>query len=113
MSKKKRLQGVIAKARNGHIIYEIKKAKPSFMPLLLELLKEEFSAGHPENEETFVSSVSGDIEVEKVKLGYGWDDFTGVYILSLCEQGDALVQALASKINNRLKKVNYSDFSRM
>ncbi len=113
MINNKRLQGNIVKARNSHISYELRKASSSFLPLLLDILTKELSASSPENEEVYVSSINGDIELRGIKLGYGFDDVSGVYLLSLCEAGDDLVKALASELNSRLKKENFSEHIRM
>ena len=109
----KRLQGKVTTAKNEHLSFEINKAKSAFFPVFCKILEDELGAIILNEPTAFVSEIAGDIEINGVNLGYGWDNWRGVYLLSICDKGDKLIDELAQRINKRIKKVNYSEYISM
>lgn len=112
MSKKK-LIGKLGKAKNGFLTYDIDNAKSSFFPVLCEILEVDFGAVAIEKPTSFVSEIVGYFEIGGTKLGYGWDNWSGAYILSFCEIGDSIVEKIAGQLNTKLKQVNYAKYVHM
>jgi hypothetical protein len=104
---KKRLQGNIDKAKNGHLSYDIENAKSSFFPVFCRLLEKQFDAIPVESPTSYVSEILGDVRINEVVLGWGWDNWSGVYLMALSPEGDNIVQEVASYIDLKLKKERF------
>ncbi|MEZ9237930.1 hypothetical protein [Shewanella sp. 10N.286.52.A9] len=113
MSKKKHLKGNIVTARNGHLSYEINSASSSFLPVLSQILQKEFGCMPVGETTTFVSEIVSDIELNGIKLGLGWDNWSGAYVLALCGEGDQHISDMANNLNKEIGKVEYCKYASM
>ncbi len=109
----KRAEGEIVNAKNGHLSFEIAKAKSSFFPIFCDLLSDEFGFIPKADSESFVSEIVGDAIVNGIEIGWGWDNWSGAYILAFCERGDKLIELISEQINAKLRKVNYANHLHM
>jgi hypothetical protein len=113
MSIKKQLSGKSITAKNGHLSFEIESASTSFLPILSKLLQEEFGCVSVGETSTFVSEIISDIELNGLKFGLGWDNWSGAYVMALCDQGDQQIKEFAVYLNEEIKKVEYCKYASM
>ncbi|MCL6416907.1 hypothetical protein MIB92_14695 [Aestuariirhabdus sp. Z084] len=104
---KKRLLGKIGKAKNGYLSYDIENAKSSFFPVFCQLLETQFDAKPVGPPTSYVSEILGDVKIGEVVLGWGWDNWSGVYLMALTPEGDNIVQEVAGVIDPKLKKERF------
>ena len=102
-----RLQGKIRKAKNGYLCYDIDNAKLSFFPVFCQLLEEQFGAVSNGATTSFVSEIIGDVTINNVELGCGRDNWSGVYLMSLSQEGDGVVKDVARFIELKIKKERF------
>ncbi|MFM2476026.1 hypothetical protein [Celerinatantimonas sp. MCCC 1A17872] len=110
MPKRKPLKGHIVQSDDSHIRYEISNETMSFFTVLQEIMCREFGALITEEPSYFISEVIGEFKLKSTKFYWGWDDNSGVYILSLCKNGDSLIKELAIKLNEYLRPINYGEY---
>lgn len=113
MSKMMHLKGNIITARNGHLSYEINSANSSFLPVLSQILQNEFGCVPIGETTAFVSEVVSDIELHGIKLGLGWDNWSGAYVMALCSEGDQHITNMANYLNKEIGKAEYSKYASM
>ncbi len=107
------LKGNIITAKNGHLSYEVNSANSNFLPVLSLLLQKEFGCIPVGETTTFVSEIVSDIELNGTKLGLGWDNWSGVYVMALCSDGDQHITDISSYLNKEIGKVEYSKYVSM
>ncbi len=113
MSNKKHLRGTIVTAKNGHLSYEVDSASSNFLPVLSQLLQNEFGCIPVGETTTFVSEIISDIELNGIKLGLGWDNWSGAYVMALCSEGDQYITDIANYLNIEVCKIEYSKYASM
>lgn len=110
---KKRLLGSIGKAKNGHLSYDIGNAKSSFFPVFCQLIEKQFDAKPVESPTSHVSEILGAVRIYGVELGWGWDNWSGVYLMALSPEGDSIVREVAGFIDPKLKKERFESHVHM
>ncbi|WP_350432980.1 hypothetical protein ABIS04_06820 [Shewanella sp. H8] len=99
MSKMKYLSGNTITAKNGHLSFEIERANTKFVSVLGELLRKHFGFTPVGEPTVFVSEVVAEIELSGLKLGLGWDNWSGAYVMAFCEEGDGHIKKMADYLN--------------
>ncbi|MBF2052830.1 MAG: hypothetical protein IGS03_05110 [Candidatus Sericytochromatia bacterium] len=80
---------------NGHLSYEIFRAPASQLPELRRLVEKLT----PFKARLFpiwgFDEVIQELRHNKVRLGLGWDNWSGLYLMAYCEAGDRVLRELA------------------
>jgi hypothetical protein len=113
MSKLKYLSGNTITAKNGHLSFEIEQANTKFVPVLSELLRKHYGFTAVGEPAIFVSEVVAEIELSGLKLGIGWDNWSGAYVMAFCNEGDGHIKKMASFLSEELKKSEYLQYASM
>ena len=106
----KELTGKTSTTANGHLSYGIYRAKPEFVIMLGQLLQSEFGflpVGRPV---VGLSEVVAEIELPGVKLGLGWDNCTGAYVMAFCEEGDNFIKRIADYLDGEIELPKYRKY---
>ncbi|WP_226705218.1 hypothetical protein [Microbulbifer elongatus] len=113
MSMLKDLSGKTVTVSNGHLSYEIYDAKSEFVPVLGELLQREFGYSPVGMPAIGLSEVVAEVELNGTKLGLGWDNWSGEYVMAFCEEGDLLIKTIANYLSDELEKPKYRKYASM
>lgn len=113
MSLLKDLSGKIVTVSNGHLSYEIYDAKSEFIPVLGELLKKQFGCIPVDSPAIGLSEVVAEIELNGTKLGLGWDNWSGAYVMAYSKQGDSLIKTIANYLSDELERPKYRQYASM
>ncbi|AWF81002.1 hypothetical protein BTJ40_09355 [Microbulbifer sp. A4B17] len=113
MSTLKDLSGKTVTVSNGHLSYEILDAKSEFVPVLGELLQNQFGYLPVGSPAIGLSEVVAEIELNGTKLGLGWDNWSGAYVMAYCESGDSLIKTIASYLSDELEQPKYRKYASM
>jgi hypothetical protein len=113
MSMLKDLTGKTVTISNGHLSYEIYDAKSEFVPVLGEILQNEFGFSPIGSPAIGLSEVVAEIELSGIKLGLGWDNWSGAYVMAHCEQGDSQINKIANFLSDELEQPKYRKYANM
>lgn len=80
---------------NGHLSYEMYRAPASQLPALRRLVEKLT----PFKARLFpiwgFDEVIQELRHKKLRLGLGWDNWSGLYLMAYCEAGDRVLRELA------------------
>lgn len=105
------LTGKIVTISNGFLSYEIFNAKSDFVPVMGELIQNQFGFNPVDLPAIGLSEVVCEVEFSGVKLGLGWDNWSGAYVMAHCAKGDEFIKKIASYLNNVIEHPQYKKYA--
>ena len=106
----KDLTGKLFAVANGHLSYEIDGASSELVPVIGQLLQSEFGFAPTTGPAIGLSEVVVELEIAGTKVGLGWDNWSGAYVMSFTDEGDQYIKKIASFLNTELEQPKYSRY---
>ena len=110
MSMLKDLSGKTYKAANGQKTYEVFYASTDLVPVIGELLQEQFGFVPISTPVIGLDEVVVELEKDGIKLGIGWDNWSGAYVIGFCEKGSEWVNKISYFLDNEFEKPKYGKY---
>lgn len=98
MAKSLPYQGHLHTVANRHLSYEIAEAEAEFIHVLVEHLQQQFGLGTVSQAVMGIDEVILEVKLQGVRLGIGWDNWSGAYVMAYCSQGDSLVEKIRQSL---------------
>src|SRR5690554_4867732 len=103
----KDLTGKLFTVANGHLSYEIDDASSELLPVIGQLLQSEFGFAPTAGPAIGLSEVVVELEIAGIKVGLGWDNWSGAYVMAFTDEGDQYIKKIASFLNTELEQPKY------
>lgn len=113
MSMLKDLSGKTYTAANGQKTYEVFYASSSLVPVIGELLQEHFGFAPTSKPVIGLDEVVAEVEKDGIKLGLGWDNWSGAYVMGFCEEGSKWVNKISHFLDDEFEKPKYRKYVNM
>ncbi|WP_062268526.1 hypothetical protein [Endozoicomonas arenosclerae] len=113
MSMLKDLGGKTYTAANGQQTYEVFYASASLVPVISKLLQENFGFEPVSKPAISLDEVVAEVEKDGIKLGLGWDNWSGAYVMGFCEEGSKWVNKLSHFLDDEFEKPKYRKYVNM
>lgn len=113
MSMLKDLGGKKYTAANGQQTYEVFYASASLVPVIGELIQEHFGFLPISKPVIGLDEVVAEMEKDGVKLGLGWDNWSGAYVMGFCSEGSNWVNKISHFLDDELEKPKYRKYVNM
>lgn len=107
----KKLTGKTVTLANGHLGYEIFEATSAFVPVLGDLLKNQFGYGPVGTPVIGLDEVVAEMELDGIRLGLGWDNWSGAYVMAFCDKGDLEIRKIATYLHDELEQPKYLKYA--
>ena len=107
----KDLSGKIITIASGRLSYEIADAKPEFVPILGELIQNKLGFRPVGLPAIGLSEVASEIKLEDIKLGLGWDNWSGAYVMAYCDRGDSHIKKIANVLGDEIEQPKYRKYA--
>lgn len=104
------MPGKIYTAANGQKSYEVFDASAGLVSVLARLLEEHFEFILITKPVIGVDEVIAEVIRGEIKLGLGWDNWSGAYIMAFCDEGSGLLDEISLFLDNELQKEAYMEF---
>lgn len=109
----KDLSGKTYTAANGQKTYEVYYASTSLVPVIGELLQEQFGFIPISEPVIGLDEVVAEIEKDGIKLGIGWDNWSGAYVMGFCEKGSEWVSKISHFLDKEFENKKYRKYVNM
>jgi len=109
----KDLSGKTYTAANGQQTYEVFYASASLVPVIGELLQEHFGFALASKAVIGLDEVVAEVEKDGIKLGLGWDNWSGAYVMGFCEEGSKWVNKISHFLDDEFEKTKYRKYVNM
>lgn len=104
------ISGETVEVANGHLSFEIYDVSANMLSVITDLLVD--AHGFTAGDESVIGLDEVVTELSKggVKLGLGWDNWTGAYLMAFCKDGDKLLGEVSQSLSDELAKPEYSRY---
>lgn len=99
------MKGILCLSENGHQSYEIFEADQSFIFQIATILTNVFEY----KSKILLDCFEGyylDLYKEKIKLTVGWDNWSGCFIMSYCNEGDKEIVTIQEYLDEYLSHIS-------
>lgn len=110
MTSHKNLHGKTYTAANGHNTYEVYYASTLLVPVIMELLQQNFGFVPTLKPVIGFDEAVAEVANNGVKLGIGWDNWSGAYVMGFCEEGSKWVNKISPFLDEEFEKPKYSKY---
>lgn len=109
----KELTGKLFTVSNGHLSYEIDDANSELVPVIGQLLQNEFGFVPTAGPSIGLNEVAIELVLAGTKIGLGWDTWSGAYVMAFTEEGDQYIKKIAGFLSNELEQPKYRRYANM
>ena len=106
----RRLIGKVIEAANGHLSYEVFDVSSEMVSVAAKLLEEKFGLQPITDPAVGLSEVALNVRNPEVRLGLGWDLWSGLYVTAYDEAGDAYIERIADYLNREFHHPDYDRY---
>jgi hypothetical protein len=110
MSEGDKLEGFFWKTANGRQSYEIYKATPDFILVAAKILHERFGFSKAKKLLDGIDHLITDCAKDDVKLLLGWDNWSGFYLMSDSDAGDAVVIEVGNYFESIIQQTEFDNY---